>query len=102
MIESGLGLCAACLPVQYGLKSSKGIQTILQSLQSAISLRSLVPRKDTEQATKLSSATSKEYFAASAEAPARDDQTLELGPMPQDNEIIVTHSLEQTHAVHKE
>ncbi|QSZ30119.1 hypothetical protein DSL72_004639 [Monilinia vaccinii-corymbosi] len=41
LIESGLGIIAACLPVQYGLLSTQGVQSIVASLQSAISLRSM-------------------------------------------------------------
>ncbi|KAG4029788.1 hypothetical protein MFRU_014g00870 [Monilinia fructicola] len=41
MIESGLGVIAACLPAQYGLLNTKGVQSIVASVQSAISLRSM-------------------------------------------------------------
>ncbi|CAD6448222.1 233e18dd-bbc7-4aaf-9392-5be7a1c50f53 [Sclerotinia trifoliorum] len=41
MIESGLGIIAACLPAQYGLLNTKGVQSLVASVQSAISLRSI-------------------------------------------------------------
>ena len=95
MIESGLGLCAACLPVQYGLMKSKGVQSIVRSVQLAISLRSLSPRESGAQTSKLSPQPSQEYIASNAEGPARDGHSLELGQKPHENEIVVTQSLEQ-------
>ncbi|KAL8705958.1 MAG: hypothetical protein Q9201_000952 [Fulgogasparrea decipioides] len=96
MIESGLGLCAACLPVQYGLMKSKGVQSIVRSVQSAISLHSRSSPKNSAQRSKLSPQHSQEYIVTNAEGPAAsDDHTLEMGRRPQHREIIVTHSLEQ-------
>ncbi|KAL9630654.1 MAG: hypothetical protein Q9164_006311, partial [Protoblastenia rupestris] len=100
MIESGLGLCAACLPVQYGLMKSKGVQSIVRSVQSAISLRSLSSHGTTAQASKISPQPSQEHIATNAEGPARDDyNTLEMGRVPQEHEIIVTRSFEQAQSL---
>ena len=101
MIESGLGLCAACLPVQYGLMKSKAIQSIVRSVQSAISLRSLSSRGSGAQATKLSSQPSQEYIVSNAEGPANDGHILEMGRIPQEHGIVVTHSLEQAQSLKK-
>lgn len=94
MIESGLGLCAACLPVHYGLHKSKTLQSIIRSVQSAISLRSLSPRGSAHDQTKLSPQASEVHIATSAAGPARDGHSLEMGPMPKGNEILVTHRLD--------
>lgn len=40
LLEAGLGLCAACLPVQYGLLRSKKIRSIFQSIYSLATLGS--------------------------------------------------------------
>ena len=101
MIESGLGLCAACLPVQYGLMKSKGVQSIVRSVQSVMSMRLLSPHRSANQASKLSSQPSQEHFTTHAEGPARDDYTLEMGPMPLDNEIVVTRSFEQAESLNR-
>ncbi|ESZ99267.1 hypothetical protein SBOR_0308 [Sclerotinia borealis F-4128] len=41
LIESALGIIAACLPAQYGLLNTPGVQSLVASVQSAISLRSM-------------------------------------------------------------
>ncbi|TGO44540.1 hypothetical protein BCON_0501g00010 [Botryotinia convoluta] len=41
LIESSLGVIAACLPAQYGLLNIPGVQSLVASVQSAISLRSM-------------------------------------------------------------
>ncbi|TGO89903.1 hypothetical protein BPOR_0088g00130 [Botrytis porri] len=41
LIESSLGVIAACLPAQYGLLNTPGVQSLVASVQSAISLRSI-------------------------------------------------------------
>jgi hypothetical protein len=38
IIEAGFGLCATNLPTLYGMVRAKGIQTLLNSLRSLISL----------------------------------------------------------------
>ena len=101
MIESGLGLCAACLPIQYGLMKSKGVQSIVRSVQSVISLRLLSPNRSANQGSKLPSQPSQEFITSNAEGPARDDHILEMGPMPQQHEIMVTQSLEQAESLNK-
>lgn len=101
MIESGLGLCAACLPVQYGLMKSKTIQSVVKSVQSAISLRLLSPPRSVHHGSKLSSQPSQEYITSNAEGPARDDHTMEMGRMPQEHEIVVTHSLDQAQSLNR-
>ena len=102
MIESGLGLCAACLPVHYGLMKSKGVQSLVRSVQSAISLRSTSPRGSGGPVSKVASQTSREIIATDAEGPARDgDRSLEMSPTPQEHEIIVTHSLKQAQSFTK-
>ena len=40
MLEAGLGLCAACLPVQYGLLRSKKVRSIFRSVYSLATLGS--------------------------------------------------------------
>jgi len=95
MIESGLGLCAACLPVQYGLIRSKPLQSIIRSVQSAISLRSLSPRGSGDQPSKLKTQPSEVHIVSNAEGPAHDEHTLEMGPLPQENEIVVARGFEQ-------
>ncbi|PQE28267.1 plasma membrane Pth11 protein [Rutstroemia sp. NJR-2017a WRK4] len=40
LLECALGLLAACLPAQYGLLSTQGVQSLIGSVRSAISLRS--------------------------------------------------------------
>ena len=67
-----------------------------------ISLRSLSPRGSGGPTSKLSSQASREYIATNAEGPARDgNRSLEMGPAPQEHEIIVTHSLKQAHSFAK-
>lgn len=40
MLEAGLGLCAACLPVQYGLLRSEKVRSIFRSIYSLATLGS--------------------------------------------------------------
>ena len=40
MLEAGLGLCAACLPVQYGLLRSKRVRDLLRTIYSLASFNS--------------------------------------------------------------
>lgn len=40
LLEAGLGVCAACLPVQYGLLRSEKVQSIIRSVHSLASLGS--------------------------------------------------------------
>ena len=96
MIESGLGLCAACLPAQYSLIKTRGLQSVIRSVQSAISLRSISPNRSPRGSngmpSKLESQPSNVHITAYAEAPSRDDPSLEMGPFPSENTITVTHS----------
>ncbi|MCJ1456795.1 hypothetical protein MMC28_007160 [Mycoblastus sanguinarius] len=100
-IEPKLTSKTTCLPVQYGLMKSKAIQSIVRSVQSAISLRSLSSRGSGAQATKLSSQPSQEYIVSNAEGPANDGHILEMGRIPQEHGIVVTHSLEQAQSLKK-
>ena len=95
MLESGLGLRAACLPAQYGLVKSQEVQSLVRSVQSAISLRSQNSPKHSVQRSKTSSQLSQEHIVTHAEGPARNDHVLEMGRIPQEHEILVTHDLEQ-------
>ena len=78
---------------------SKGIQSIVRSVQSVISLRSVSPRGSGAHPSKLSPQPSQEYIASNAEGPARDVYSLEMGRMPQQHEIVVTRSLEQAQSM---
>jgi hypothetical protein len=99
MIEAGLGVCAACLPAQYGLFNTKGVQSIVNSVQSAISLRSI--RSQTQrgspsasgyvQSKDWASASDTKNITAHAEGPAHGDIRLEAG---MGNGIMVTNSFE--------
>jgi hypothetical protein len=40
MLEAGLGVIAACLPVQYGLFKSENVQNVIRSIHSLTSLGS--------------------------------------------------------------
>jgi len=40
LLEAGLGVCASCLPVQYGLLRSEKIQSIIRSVHSLVTLGS--------------------------------------------------------------
>ena len=60
-----------------------------------MSLRLLSPHRSGNRGSKLSSQPSQERITTHAEGPARDDHTLEMGPLPLENEIVVTRSLEQ-------
>ncbi|KAM3075815.1 hypothetical protein ACMFMG_007942 [Clarireedia jacksonii] len=99
MIESGLGICAACLPSQYGLFSTTGLQSIVRSVQSAISLRSIrsasqhaSPTGSNNLRTKTEPWTSDtQHITAHAEGPAYDD--IELGSGAGKG-IVVTNSFE--------
>jgi len=104
MIEAGLGVCAANLPAQYGLFNTKGVQSIVNSVQSAISLRSL--RSQTQrgspgasgyvQSKDWASASDTRNITAHAEGPAQSDIQLESG---MGNGILVTNSFECGHEI---
>ena len=64
-----------------------------------ISLRLSSPRRSGDQGSKLSSQLSQECISSNAEGPARDDHTIEMGPIPLEHEIVVTHSLEQAESL---
>ena len=69
-----------------------------------MSLRLLSPRRSGDhQGSKFSSQPSQECITSNAERPARDDHTVEMGPMPpeHENEIVVTQSLEQAEVWNK-
>jgi hypothetical protein len=46
MLEAGLGVIAACLPVQYGLLKSEKLQSIIRSIHSLTSLASRAGSND--------------------------------------------------------
>lgn len=100
MIESGLGICAACLPSQYGIFSTTGLQSIVRSVQSVISLRSIrsasqnaSPVGSNNLPTKTEAWTSDtQHITAYAEGPANDD--MELGSGVGRGGIVVTNSFE--------
>jgi len=73
MIEVGLAVCAACLPAQYCLFNKKGLQSIVNSVQSAISLRSL------RSASNRGSPTATGYIQSKTE------------PWTSDTENMITH-----------
>ncbi|KAI4089031.1 MAG: hypothetical protein L6R37_008110 [Teloschistes peruensis] len=93
MIESGLALCAACLPVQYGLTKSQGVQSMVGSLQSAISLHSRSSPKGSAQRSKHSPHGSQEHIVIQVGA-GNDGHALEMGGTSPMDGIIVTQSLE--------
>ena len=66
-----------------------------------MSLRLLSPHRSPNQGSKLSSQPSQERITTHAEGPARDDHTLEMGPLPLENEIVVTRSLEQAESLNR-
>ncbi|CAG8956466.1 hypothetical protein HYFRA_00003851 [Hymenoscyphus fraxineus] len=100
MIEAGLGVLAACLPAQYGLFNSRGVQSIVNSVQSAISLRSL--RSQTQRTSPGASgyvgsktepwagASDTQHITAHAEGVGENDIHLEEGMK---KGILVTNSI---------
>jgi len=57
-LESGIGLIAACLPVLYRVLVTSGIESMINSVRSAVSLRTMSPRSS-ENKSKASPAGSK-------------------------------------------
>lgn len=95
MIESGLALCATCLPVHYGLTKSQGVQSMVRSLQSAISLHSRSSPKGSAQRSKHSPQGSQEHIVTQVGAENNDGHALEMGGISPMDGIVVTQSLEQ-------
>lgn len=95
MIESGLGSCVVCLSAQLSLIKTRELQSIIQSVQSAISLRSIspnrFPRVSNDMPSELESQPSNIHITAYAEESFRDDSSFEMGPVPSENTITVTH-----------
>lgn len=94
MIESGFGVCGACLPAQYGLFNTKGFQSIVWSVQSAISLRSFRSATQQNESGYLGSKTERlnseeQGISTTAEGPTKGDSGLELGMK---DGIVVTNS----------
>lgn len=99
MIEAGLGVLAACLPAQYGLLNTNGVQSIVHSVQSAISLRSI--RYQTQRgspgatgyvqskADPWAGASDTQHITAHAEGMMENDIQLEGGMV---DGIMVTNS----------
>lgn len=90
MIESGLGICAACLPAQYSLVKSQGLQGIVKSVQSAISLHSISSRLSGRSS---SIADVKPVPGLSDDRPMQDFSSLELGSLCHEEDMIVDHSV---------
>lgn len=100
MIEAGLGICAACLPAQYGLFNTQGVQSIVNSVQSAISLRSIRSQSQrdspggsgyVQQSESWASESDTKNITAHAEGPGQYDVGLEAGMR---KGILVTNSFE--------
>jgi hypothetical protein len=70
MVESGLGVLAACLPTQYALFGSTGLQSIVNSVRSAISLHSI------RSATQNISANGSGYMRSEIDPWASDTQRI--------------------------
>ena len=119
MLEAGLGLCAACLPVQYGLLHSEKVRSILRTIYSLASLGSphgshyshesrgsRRSRKshhlhDPWQITDNGSQSSEANIplpahAAVAAGQARSPSELELGNMRDPDKILVTKNFDMT------
>lgn len=87
MLESGLGLCAACLPAQYSLFSTTDLQSIIRSVQSRNSLRStrstsqnLSPTGSNNLRTEAAAwASDTQNITAHAKGPGHDEIELESG-----------------------
>ena len=98
MIESGLALCAACLPASYSLVRSKGLQEIVRSVQSILSLRSLSShgsgRGSRERGSRLKSQPSEDPIVTHAEGPARNDGDIEMALPQREDGIVVTQSFD--------
>ncbi|KAF7892849.1 uncharacterized protein EAF02_000387 [Botrytis sinoallii] len=116
LIESSLGVIAACLPAQYGLLNTPGVQSLVASVQSAISLRSmrsssqhpsqcdahdsqrnLYGNMDTKMEPWTTAHGSEtQNIIAHAEGPARYEREgeLEEGGFKGKNGIVVTNSFE--------
>ena len=113
MIEAGLALCASCLPAQYGLFQSKGLQSLVRSVRSAVSLRSLssrstqnhqgtttnLPSKTEDQQSQTSFVTRGESSTESSGSNGfKFDVSTPDVPVPQlpEHDIYVTHGFETT------
>ncbi|KAL8796261.1 MAG: hypothetical protein Q9195_001376 [Heterodermia aff. obscurata] len=111
MLEAGLGLCAACLPVQYGLLHSEKVRSIFRSIYSLgsphgshhSSHESRRSRKshrlhDPWQITDNGSQSSEANIPLPAHAAvaARSPSELELGVLRRPDKILVTRSFETT------
>lgn len=104
IIEAGFGLCAANLPTLYGMVRAKGIQTLLNSLRSFMSLhngsRSNVSDVS-DQEDNLRRFRSKEHDSESQIAlhksstePKRSVSEYELSDMRQHEAIRVTKDVD--------
>ena len=109
MIESGLGLCAACLPVQWGLLHSEPVRNVLRSKnplgssigQSGTRSQRHFPASKSEALSDASpySRFSNDYLPGTAIS-TRCDPDLELRDFSEGNGIVVTRSFRTAgHAV---
>jgi len=99
MIEAGLAVCAACLPAQYGLFNKKGLLSVVNSVQSALSLRSIrsashrgLPRAIGYIHSKTEPwASDTENIIAHAEGSSHGELTVELEGIRKDV-VVTSHS----------
>ena len=95
IIEAGFGLCASNLPTLYGMVKTKGVQTLINSVQSLFSLRSLSPNgshESTRPRQKFGSQDSDSRIVMNTTAPNENSPKTEYIPMQQD--IRITKDIE--------
>lgn len=97
IIEAGFGLCASNLPTLYGMVKTKGVQTLINSVQSLFSLRSLSPHHSKDSARprqRIGSQDSDSRIIANPTAPNENLTKVEHIPMQEDIGIRMTKDIE--------
>ncbi|MCJ1437277.1 hypothetical protein MMC27_006663 [Xylographa pallens] len=102
MIEAGISLIAACLPTLRFLFANKSLQTVMQSVRSAISLRSSSSHRGDNDFSDIESNHSRAQIygpgsgTMETSAVGKTDKGLEMTHFPQDGRIHVEHEVSQT------
>jgi len=98
MIEAGLALIACCLPVLKPLVTGRGVQSVINSVRSAISLQSLSHRSNGSGGSKGSKTTKPGSYAKMEgdidSEPLRGDAIMEMNVSSASHVQQPRHTLE--------
>ena len=97
IIEAGFGLCAVNLPFLYGMVRIKGVRTLMNSIQSFFSLRSISrnsPHGSSNKRRRTGSEDSGRPVIRRTNEPKQSSSDIEFTAVEHDERIQVTKTFE--------